>query len=473
MYIHCRGGHGRTGTICALLLARAYGLSASEALTRYQWYHDTRKQPVFAADGYAQLGGGGDGAASCVALFPIQRQQVERLVKRRGWRGRSSAGAPEDEGEPLPPQEQGARQSLASATCEVAAPPPGVSRGLSSRYGAGASKYDEATLRGWESVGRQAAAAVRSRDWAEAEAHTLATVAARPDWYKGYTCLSMIRNRRGDPEGAMAALCAGLDACSSDHARDELRDAAAKLEAARSDAAASAPDAVPESSSSAAAHSTAPSAAPATAPTSPPPASAASTPPPATSAAAKRRWPRMVVLVGLPGAGKSTFAQALAASDPAWVCVSQDEVGSRAGVEAMLGRLGRDDGARIVLDRCNVDAVDRRQLVELAMLPAAARVVCVFFTGASARECEDRVASRTAHPTIPYGGGRSAVQSMAKLLVPPTTAREAWLDEVIEVRSFEEANALLARWGAAAPEVVEKGLYKFPRTHHVLHGRPP
>lgn len=30
VYIHCRGGHGRTGTICSLLLARAYGLSATE-----------------------------------------------------------------------------------------------------------------------------------------------------------------------------------------------------------------------------------------------------------------------------------------------------------------------------------------------------------------------------------------------------------------------------------------------------------
>lgn len=168
-------------------------------------------------------------------------------------------------------------------------------------------------------------------------------------------------------------------------------------------------------------------------------------------------------------AGKSTFAQALVASDPSWVCVSQDEIGSRGGVEEMIGRLGKDKGARILLDRCNVDPIDRKHLVELAMLPRAAEVACVFFCGATAQECEERVASRTSHPTIPYGGGRRAVKAMAKLLVAPTVAKEGCLDRVLEVRNFDEANELLKRWGARAPEVVARGLYKFPRTHHVLN----
>jgi hypothetical protein len=50
MYIHCHGGHGRTGTIAALLLGRLYGLGASAALELYQHLHDTREQPVFRGD---------------------------------------------------------------------------------------------------------------------------------------------------------------------------------------------------------------------------------------------------------------------------------------------------------------------------------------------------------------------------------------------------------------------------------------
>lgn len=42
MYIHCQGGHGRTGTLAAILLGRLYSLPAAEALRLCQQYHDTR-----------------------------------------------------------------------------------------------------------------------------------------------------------------------------------------------------------------------------------------------------------------------------------------------------------------------------------------------------------------------------------------------------------------------------------------------
>lgn len=42
LYIHCWGGHGRTGTLVAVILARLYGLSALEALKYTQALHDTR-----------------------------------------------------------------------------------------------------------------------------------------------------------------------------------------------------------------------------------------------------------------------------------------------------------------------------------------------------------------------------------------------------------------------------------------------
>jgi ribA/ribD-fused uncharacterized protein len=41
-YIHCLGGHGRTGTIVAILLGKMYGLSADEALRLTSVYHITR-----------------------------------------------------------------------------------------------------------------------------------------------------------------------------------------------------------------------------------------------------------------------------------------------------------------------------------------------------------------------------------------------------------------------------------------------
>jgi len=42
LYIHCWGGHGRTGSLVALILSRLYGLSALDALHYTQKMHDVR-----------------------------------------------------------------------------------------------------------------------------------------------------------------------------------------------------------------------------------------------------------------------------------------------------------------------------------------------------------------------------------------------------------------------------------------------
>ena len=151
--------------------------------------------------------------------------------------------------------------------------------------------------------------------------------------------------------------------------------------------------------------------------------------------------------------------------NPNQVRISQDEAGSRGVVEDQLGRLGKVSGARLVLDRCNGDPAERAYMRELAMLPMGARTACIFFD-APAAECERRAAARTDHPTIPYGRGGAAVRAMARGLVAPSAA-EGW-DEVVVVDSFEASDALLRRWGAAPAKAAPAGLFKFPRTHHVL-----
>lgn len=46
MYIHCWGGHGRTGTIIAVMLGMLFALDANEALARTQHFHDLRHSPL-------------------------------------------------------------------------------------------------------------------------------------------------------------------------------------------------------------------------------------------------------------------------------------------------------------------------------------------------------------------------------------------------------------------------------------------
>jgi atypical dual specificity phosphatase len=181
---------------------------------------------------------------------------------------------------------------------------------------------------------------------------------------------------------------------------------------------------------------------------------------PRSSAAAGSAPPnRLVVLVGLPGAGKSTFAAALAAAG--WQVASQDELGKDATEEAVAAAIKA--GKRLVVDRCNVTASERRRLLEMRPVRPAA----VHFTTA-VEECVERVACRTDHPTIPYGCGRPAITSMARDIEPPL-ASEGFA-AVHTVGGADEVNALLLRWGAAEAKCSPEGrIFKFPRTRHVLN----
>ncbi len=503
LYVHCRGGHGRTGTVCSLLLGLLYELRGGHALALYQALHDLRQQPVFAAAGYEVSADG----RSCVALFGEQKAQVLRLLP--------SADAP---------AAAAAWEAAAGAEEEAAAvaglPP---HRSASEEYGAGASAYSAEALEAWKARGEEGAAAARRGEWARAVTALKKAAALRPDWAKGYVCLGRALRRLWHAGGgseeqrgkAAAYLEQGAGRCGEASRAEILKEAAllrnltpqpsrvkaAAAEAgagqqagavplpprrsASAEAAAAAVRAVVEEAAEQeaveAAVATAtdaavaawgaaagPSAPAAEAPAAEAAEAAAAAAPAARKGAARRgndQLPPLVMLVGLPGAGKSTFASALLASAPdEWDYVCQDEVGSRSGVEAAVGRHCKPGGKRLLLDRCNVSAADRKAFLELALRPAGAVAV---FLNVPRGECEARVAARTAHPTIRYGGGKRAVAAMAQALTPPSTAEG--FARVHVLRSKEEVEARLRAWGASPPEPAPQGFFKFPRTRHLLN----
>lgn len=66
LYVHCWGGHGRTGIVVCLMLAVLYGMPISEAFKRVQGYHDCRVEP--------------QGVKSPQTV--VQRSQVKRLLQK-------------------------------------------------------------------------------------------------------------------------------------------------------------------------------------------------------------------------------------------------------------------------------------------------------------------------------------------------------------------------------------------------------
>jgi len=79
LYVHCWGGHGRTGIVVCLLLAVLYGISVSEAFKRVQAYHDCRIEP--------------QGVKSPSTV--VQRSQVKRLLAKWTNKGGQQDPAPE------------------------------------------------------------------------------------------------------------------------------------------------------------------------------------------------------------------------------------------------------------------------------------------------------------------------------------------------------------------------------------------
>jgi RNA ligase/AAA domain len=163
-----------------------------------------------------------------------------------------------------------------------------------------------------------------------------------------------------------------------------------------------------------------------------------------------RRAPKMIVMVGLPASGKSTFAEQLeTSSDGAWVRICRDDMDSKAATEELCARvaLGKMGGnKRCLLDGCHVTPETRKYWLDIAMRPQA---VAIFFN-TPVEECKRRAAIRKGHATgdlFSWGGNR-IIDSKFKKLVPPTI--NEGFEKVYEVHTTEEANSLLVRMGGAS-----------------------
>eukprot|EP00965_Chrysotila_dentata_P238277 6202398-Pleurochrysis_carterae.AAC.1 len=121
IYLHCRGGHGRTGTIGSLLLGLVYSLSAPFAMVMWQALHDSRQRPCFCAPHYNVANYG----EVAVTLFKIQQKQVLRILSRSdtgfgiGAVVRGVGGASEINGD-INTQEDNDLIAGLEATCETA-----------------------------------------------------------------------------------------------------------------------------------------------------------------------------------------------------------------------------------------------------------------------------------------------------------------------------------------------------------------
>ncbi|KAL1931000.1 hypothetical protein VTP01DRAFT_10137 [Rhizomucor pusillus] len=138
---------------------------------------------------------------------------------------------------------------------------------------------------------------------------------------------------------------------------------------------------------------------------------------------------RVLILVGLPGSGKSTFSNSLVKYKSDWRRVNQDDLGSRKRCEHECRKYLRQQ-LNVVIDRCNFDPQQRSTWIRIAnefQVP----VDCIIFS-ADQKTCADRILDRVEHPT--GVGGEEGVHILRRFVSnyePPSPQVFEGLDKVL------------------------------------------
>jgi predicted kinase len=154
--------------------------------------------------------------------------------------------------------------------------------------------------------------------------------------------------------------------------------------------------------------------------------------------------PFMIVLSGIPGSGKSHFAQALAQANPKYVRICQDVLGSRAKCER-ASRASLSIGKVPIIDRCNFSPSQRESFLVIAK-EHNATIDCIVFQY-SQNECLRRCEERPSHETLDRTNASGVVSKMAREYEPPFENTDLQNFRLMKfISSFRESNAAISEY---------------------------
>nr|KIR85795.1 hypothetical protein I308_03905 [Cryptococcus tetragattii IND107] len=169
----------------------------------------------------------------------------------------------------------------------------------------------------------------------------------------------------------------------------------------------------------------------------------------------------LLILVGLPGSGKTTFAEALvrASSMPItspegagkvrpsvirrpWIRASQDDAPRKRRQECESRvRWGLKKGYNVLVDRVGFDPVQRSHFVAIADDQLSRPLVYCLILSVSQETLQSRLLGREFHPTI-HGGeeGMRVLSQMRRLFQPPTIYGGEGLDRIYVLDEINQPN---------------------------------
>ncbi|KAF9438341.1 hypothetical protein BGZ76_008483 [Entomortierella beljakovae] len=131
---------------------------------------------------------------------------------------------------------------------------------------------------------------------------------------------------------------------------------------------------------------------------------------------------KVLILVGPPGSGKSTFAKALTKCFPEFVRINQDDLGDRMACEdlAISTLQGNNRTQSVVIDRCNFDQDQRKVWIDIAKKYEVSDID-VIIMDTEYYHCKKRIYSRTNHPTQVEGAnGIDVLHKFLDMMTLPT-----------------------------------------------------
>lgn len=102
---------------------------------------------------------------------------------------------------------------------------------------------------------------------------------------------------------------------------------------------------------------------------------------------------KVIILMGLPGSGKSSFTKLL----PSFITINQDKLGNRKFCEnALVDQLSCSEDC--IIDRTNITKAQRKYFIDIAK-NFNAKIYCIFLD-IPVLECIERAKKRAEHETL-------------------------------------------------------------------------